>query len=94
MPGGQVQQQHEPGGPLDQGADRGPPGRSDDQVAFPVAGHGPVRYLGGPLADHDHAGDLALAISRPARPTAGPPAAQAAGQLPAQLTASLDIQAL
>ena len=27
--------------------------KPDDEVAFPVPGHGPVLGLGGPLADHD-----------------------------------------
>ena len=29
----------------------------DDQIAFPVAGHGPVGDLGGPFGDQDHPGD-------------------------------------
>jgi hypothetical protein len=54
-----VQQHDEPGGALDQGADRGGAVFSDDQVAFPVSGHGPISDLGRPLADHDFVGDAA-----------------------------------
>ena len=64
-PRGQVQQHHEAGGALDQGADRGPVLGADDQVALPVAGHRPVLDLGWPLADVDHVRD-------PPRRSAGP----------------------
>ena len=49
---GQVQQHREPGAALDQGADRTVV-RPDDQVAFPMAGHGPIRGFGGPVADSE-----------------------------------------
>ena len=52
---GEVQQHHVAGGALDEGADRGRGVLADDQVAFPVAGHGPVFDLGWPFADHHHA---------------------------------------
>ena len=43
---GQVEQQHVAGGPLHQGADRRAVSLADDEVAFPVPGHGPVVDLG------------------------------------------------
>ena len=49
---------------------------ADDQVAFPVAGHGPVFDLGGSFGDVDHPDDL-----RPGRAAA---AAAAAGAGPAR----------
>ena len=83
------------GGPLNQGAHGGIAVLADDQVAFPVPGHGPVLDLGGPLADHDHARDPALGSRSGACGAAlGPPAAQAASQLTAQLTPALDEQRL
>ena len=84
-----------PGGALDQGADRGAV-QPDDQIAFPVPGHGPVFRLGRPLADHDLGGDEAL----PPSPGPGPrdpqrPAgAQARGELAAQRPATLDVEGL
>ena len=66
----------------------------DDEVAFPVAGHRSVFYLGGALADHDHVRDLASLLD-PALATATPCArAQAAGQLTAQFAAALDEEGL
>jgi hypothetical protein len=44
---------------LDEGADLGGAVLADDQVAFPVAGHGPVGGPGGPVADHQHRHDEA-----------------------------------
>jgi len=88
-----VQQQHVTGGALDQGADRRPAVLADQEIAFPVAGHGPVIGLGGPLADHHHA--LHMGVTAPlAGPALGPPGAQATGQLTAQLAAALHIQRL
>ena len=64
----------------------------DDQVAFPVPGHRPVRGLGGPLADHHHARDPAAPLARlapracaaPARSAGTPPAPGAAPRGPAR----------
>jgi len=88
---GEMQQHHEPGRAFDQGPDGGLLVAADDQVAFPVAGHGPVGGLGGAFADHHHVLDApgVLAVAAGAAP--GPPGAQAASQLPAQLTAALDV---
>ena len=47
--GGQVQQDGEPGGPFDQGADRAAVAGTEDQIAFPVPGHGAIGGLGGTL---------------------------------------------
>ena len=41
-------------GGLDQRHDRGLVTRSDDQVAFPVTGHGPIFDLSRAFADHAH----------------------------------------
>ena len=46
------------GGALDEGGDEGAGVGADDQVAFPVAGHGAVVGFGGPLGDVDHVDDL------------------------------------
>ena len=35
---------------------------AEEQVAFPVAGHGPVVGFGGPFADVERAAELALAV--------------------------------
>ncbi len=58
----QAQQHHEPGRPLDERADRGA-AKPEDQVALPVAGHGAILGLGGPLADHDLRPHEALAAA-------------------------------
>jgi len=91
----QVQQHREPGGALDQGADRGTV-QSHDEVAFPVPRHGAVGGLGGTLADHDLWGGELLASPTGAGPwhSQRPAGAQARGQLAAQRPAALDIQRL
>jgi hypothetical protein len=91
----QVQQHREPGGALDQGADRGA-AQSEDEVALPVPRHGAVVGLGGTLADQDLWGGEVLASPTGAglwhsQRAAG---AQAGGQLAAQRPAALDIQRL
>src|SRR6266852_2300835 len=91
----QVQQQHEPGRALDQGADRRGVARAHDQVAFPVPGHRPVRDLGGPLADHHHVLDPAAPLAGlPAGPAQRPPRPQARRQLPAQRPPALHVDRL
>jgi hypothetical protein len=67
---------------------------ADDQVAFPVARHGPVRGLGRALADHHHVAEPSSVVTASAGTAPGPAGAQAAGQLAAQLTATLHIQRL
>ena len=92
---GQVQQQGEAGGAFDEGADGGPVLGAGDQVAFPVAGHGPVGDLGRPVGDHDHVRDAGAdrcAGRRGAGFAQRPPGAQAAGQLPAQRAPALDVE--
>jgi hypothetical protein len=93
--GRQVQQHREPGRALDQGPDRGAV-QPDDQVSFPVAGHGPVRGLGGPLADHDPGCHELLAAAACAGPgdAKRPAGAQARCQLAPQRSAALDVQGL
>ena len=80
----QVQQHREPGGALDERADRGAV-EPDDEVAFPVAGHGPVVGLGGPLADQDLGGDERSCRAPGARPRhpQRAPGAQAGDELAA-----------
>ena len=53
---GQVDEQDVAGGAFDQGADLGSLVFADDEVAFPVAGYGPVGGFGGAFADHHHGG--------------------------------------
>ena len=91
----QVQQHGEPGGPLHEGANRGAV-QAHDEVVFPVPGHGAIRGLGGPLADHDLRADelLAAPAGAGARNAQRPAGAQARGQLAAQRAAALDIQSL
>ena len=48
-----MQQDHKSARPLDQGADSRPVARADDQIPFPVPGHGAVGGLGRPLVDLD-----------------------------------------
>jgi hypothetical protein len=69
---------------------------ADDEVAFPVAGHGAVFCLGGPLADGDDAGDRAALVRVAAAPAAAPAAAAAQRlvQLGAQAALALHEQRL
>jgi hypothetical protein len=46
---------------LDEGGHRAHP-LPEDQIAFPVAGHGPIVGLGGPFADVDGPAKLALVV--------------------------------
>ena len=57
-------------------------------------GHGPVVDLGGPFADHHHVGDAASGLDPVAGAALGPAGAQAAGELAAQLSPPLDVDAL
>jgi hypothetical protein len=71
---GQVQQHRVVRGPLHQGADRGQVFAADDQIALPVAGHGPILGLGRTFGDVDHVRDPILALpdlprGSPHRPT-------------------------
>ena len=90
-----MQQQAEPGGPLDQGADRRAAVLAHDQVPFPMPGHRPVGGLGGPVADHHHVLELPGAgMPGPPWPAHRPARPQAGGQLPAQSAPALHIQRL
>ena len=54
VPVGQVQQDREPGGALDERADRAFVAAAGDEIALPVARDRPVLDLRGSLRDHDH----------------------------------------
>ena len=60
---------HEAALAFDEGGDGGH-AFAEEQVAFPMAGHGPVVRLGGPFADVERAAELALAVHD--RVAAGP----------------------
>ena len=80
---------------LDQRADRGAL-EPDEQVAFPVAGHGPVVGLGGPFADHHLGRDVRpglLAGPGPGNPQR-PSGAQARDQLALERAAALHVEGL
>jgi hypothetical protein len=90
-----MKQHREPAGPLDESADRRA-AQAEDEVAFPVAGDGPVDGFGGPLADHDLFGDEPFPAPAGAGPgdaqrPAGP---QTRGQLALQRSSALDEQRL
>ena len=67
---------------------------ADDEVALPVPRNGPVLDFGRALADHDHPRDAAPGLDAPSGAALGPPGAQAAGQLAAQLASALDEEGL
>ena len=54
VPVGQVQQDREPGGALDERADRAFVAAAGDEIALPVARDRPALDLRGSLRDHDH----------------------------------------
>ena len=91
----QVDQHREPGGALDEGADRRAL-QPDDEIAFPVPGHGTVLGFGRAFADHHLGRDVAP------RPSAGsgswhpqcPPGAQAGHELALERSAALDVERL
>ena len=91
----QAQQHREPGGAFDERADRRAV-QAEDEVAFPVAGNGPIFDLGGAFADHDLRCDELLAASagassrHPKRPTGS----QASDQLALERAAALDEERL
>ena len=66
----------------------------DDEVAFPVAGHGSVGGLGRPVADHDHVRDPAPGFEPAVGSALGPAGAQTGGQLTTELAPALHVQGL
>ena len=89
-----MQQHREPRRALDQRADRRAP-EPEDEVTFPVPGHGTVLRLGGTLTDEHLLGDEVLPAPRPtARDPQRTTGAQARRQLTAQRAATLDIERL
>jgi hypothetical protein len=95
-PVGQVDEHHVAGGALDEGADRRRAVGADDQVAFPVPGHGPVADVGRALTDHDHRvadpGRAGGGVA--ARRAAGAPGAQRGSDITAQTAAGLQVESL
>jgi hypothetical protein len=90
----EVEQQHEAGGALDEGSDRGAVVLADDEVALQMAGNGAVGDFGRTLGDPHHVRDLPATLEPPLRAALGPARSQAAGELSAQLTAALDEEGL
>jgi hypothetical protein len=90
----QREQHHEPRAALDEGADRALVVLAHQQIALPVTRDGAVCRLGRTLADHDHLRDAATLFEPSLRDPFGTSAAQASGELPAQLTASLHVDGL
>jgi hypothetical protein len=93
---GEVQEHHEAGGALDQGADRGAVAGTHDQVAFPMARHGTIGDLGWALRDHHHVRQHppARCVESGVRVSTGASGAQAGRQLLAQCAASLHVDRL
>ena len=59
---GQGEQHREPGGAFHEGAGLGLAVATDDEVAFPVAGHGTIVDLGGSFGDHDFVFDRSATL--------------------------------
>jgi len=93
-PRAQVDEQHEPGLPFDQGANRRLGPLAEDQVAFPVARHGAVLDLGWSVADQHHVLQLARARGATAGAPLGAPRPRAPRELLAQRSAPLHKQRL
>ena len=89
-----MQQEHEAGGAFHEGANGAAPAFAEDEVAFPVARHGPVINLGGSFGDVDHPRDASPAVGGAALLAAGASGAQASGQLTTQFAAALDEKGL
>src|SRR5487761_2108847 len=70
--------------------------KAEDQIAFPVPGHGPIGDFRWPLADHDVGANEAFASTAApgSRYAQRPPGAQAGGELPAERAPSLHVQRL
>ena len=81
---GQVDQHDQSGAAFDEGADGGAPVLADDEVAFPVAGDGPVLDLGGAVTDEHPVPHHTGSLGPSAGPTLGPAGAQTGGQLLAE----------
>ena len=80
---------------FDDGADRRSRGlRADDQVALMVAGDLPALDLGGPVMDRDRVHDLAPALDPSTASSLGSSGPQLGLQLPGELTAGVDEEAL
>ena len=70
--------------------------RPDDEVAFPVAGHGTIVGFGGSFADHDLGGDelLRLVPCPGPRHAQRPTGAQAGDEFTLECTPALDVERL
>ena len=77
--------------------DLGLPGSTQDQVAPPMAGHGPVGGLGGPLRDQYDVFELASGASARVgvlASTAGTAGAQRLGELGLEPSTALELERL
>ncbi len=86
-----MQQHREPGGALNERADRRLV-QSDDEVTFPMPWNGTVLDFRWSSADHDLGRDEAVAALSSARHPQRPAGAQACDQLPAQRSEALDAE--
>jgi hypothetical protein len=86
----EADQHPQPGGSFDQCRHLGGAVCADDQVAFPVAGHGSVLDFGRTLGDHHHVRDRRTPrLDTATRPASGPAAAQTGSEFLAQLRLGL-----
>ena len=67
---------------------------ADDQIPFPVTGHGPVFGLSRTVGDHDHARNLSSSLDPAARSALSPTGSQATGSSRRSSPAALDEQRL
>ena len=88
----QVEQHREPGGTLNEGADRRAT-QPEDEIAFPVPGNGPVVCLSRSLGDHDLGVNERLPSGTPASSRHPQRASRpkARRQLPTQPAAPLNV---
>ena len=93
---GQGEQDRVAGGAFHERADGAFVGAPADQVALPMAGHGPVGDLGGPFVDHDHRFAKARTPASPlaARAAHGAAPSQRLGEILSQFARALHVDGL
>ena len=79
---------------LHQCAHRAAVAETDDEVALPVTGNGPIGDLGGPLGDHHHVGDLSAPMLPTLALAPGPTRSQIMAQLALQFAPARDEERL